>query len=141
MSDLVLKSDIVTSAIIESGFQNYLPKLLEKVGTREQLYEKVFKYYEFLQKTFPENVNWDGYRFECTKFDDYSFALNYYRNGELSLPTDFFTKEEYEKVYDMIEGVSEQNPTDIVFPVFPISSRVPFLDVKKVRTIRFASNQ
>lgn len=109
---------------------------------RQDAHEKVFAYYSHLERTFPRNINWDGNEFEYTEWDAGSFVINYDSGeGHLSYTNAMFLPDERKTLSQMVSGVSPQEPADIILPIYNLEILVPFLDVKRLGSIWFASNE
>jgi hypothetical protein len=134
--------DLVERTIQESGFSDESAIARTRSRDRDELYKKVFQYYDFLQRQFPMNIQWNDFdHFEYTEWDCASLVLNYYAgSGELSFTSVMFGKENRDKITELVQQVSAERPADIILPL-PMGVLVPFLDVKKIGYWHFASNE
>ena len=134
--------DILIKSIGEEmNLPSTLVSLRETPVDRDGLYTKVFAYYQFLQRRFPENIKWDGNHFEFTEWDLGSFALNYYATtGNLDYTPAMFKEKDADFLSKSLETVSPETPMDVILCIPTLNVRIPFLDVQKVSAWYFAGN-
>lgn len=111
------------------SYQNDSEAIMRAIGAsglpechRRQLYERVFAYYEALQSRFPDSIEWDGDRFEYTKWDEGSFVINYNVRGELGYTDVMFPTDERKALAEMTQGISAEEPADIILPIYGMTS-------------------
>ena len=133
--------ELLAQSIETSVSSSKINPFLKLSGSREGLHKKVLAYYDILSRKFPNKINWDGNEFEYTEWELASYVLNFnVRTGELGFTDVLLNKSLREELPELLRGISEGTPADILFPLEDLGIVVPLLDIKKIYYIGFASN-